>query len=60
MLFAHTDKMLDEGFIRIMVEKPGSLVSSDLEKLLAKAGEKGITMYINYQRSFDARLSELF
>lgn len=50
MLFPHTDKILDAGFSRVMVEKPGSMKSEDLEKLVAKAESKGITMYINYQR----------
>jgi predicted dehydrogenase len=59
MLFPHCDKILDAGFERIMVEKPGALNSADLEKLAVKAEEKGITMYINYQRSFDDRISQL-
>lgn len=50
MLYPHTDKILDAGFERIMIEKPGSLNSGDLEKLAIKAEEKGITMYIDYQR----------
>jgi predicted dehydrogenase len=60
MLFAHTDKILDAGYERLMIEKPGSMNSADLEKLINKAAEKGVTFYINYQRSFDVRLSELF
>lgn len=48
MLYPHTDKILDAGFERIMVEKPGSLNSTELEKLADKADEKGVTMYINY------------
>jgi len=42
-----------------MVEKPGSLNSGDLAKLVNKAKEKGVTFYINYQRSFDPRIAEL-
>ena len=60
MLYPHTDKILDAGYERLMTEKPGSLNSADLQKLITKAEEKEITMYINYQRSFDARVSELF
>jgi predicted dehydrogenase len=60
MLFPHTDKILDAGYERLMIEKPGSLDSADLEKLIKKAEEKNVTMYINYQRSFDARVSALF
>ena len=60
MLYPHTDKILDAGFTRIMVEKPGSLNSVDLEKLAKKGEEKGVTMYIDYQRSFDERVSALF
>jgi predicted dehydrogenase len=51
---------LDAGYERILIEKPGSENSEDLEKLIIKAEEKGITMYINYQRSFDTRVAELF
>jgi len=60
MLFPHTDKILDAGFERLMIEKPGSLNSADLEKLIKKGEDKNVTMYINYQRSFDARVSSLF
>jgi|LakMenEpi03Aug12_release.lakeMendotaPanAssembly.Ray.scaffolds.fasta_scaffold1652483_2 predicted dehydrogenase len=52
--------MLDSGFIRILIEKPGALISEQLEALIKKAESKGITMYINYQRSFDERLSKLY
>ena len=48
MLFPHTDKILDAGFERLMIEKPGSLNSADLEKLIKKGEEKNVTMYINY------------
>ena len=52
--------MLDSGFTRILIEKPGSLFSEQLETLIKKAESKGVTMYINYQRSFDERLDKLF
>lgn len=52
--------MLDSGFIRILIEKPGALLSEQLESLIKKAETKGVTMYINYQRSFDDRLNKLF
>ena len=48
MLFAHTDKILDAGYKRIMVEKPGSLNSAHLAELASKAEKLGVTMYINY------------
>jgi predicted dehydrogenase len=40
--------MLDSGFIRILIEKPGALISEQLEALIKKAESKGVTMYINY------------
>lgn len=52
--------MLDAGFIRILIEKPGALHSEQLETLIEKAKQKGVVMYINYQRQFDDRLSKLF
>mmetsp|Transcript_29749 Transcript_29749/g.36738 ORF Transcript_29749/g.36738 Transcript_29749/m.36738 type:complete len:313 (+) Transcript_29749:68-1006(+) len=59
MLFPHTYKILDAGFERVMMEKPGSLNSSDLEKLNNKAAENGVAFTIDYQRSFDGRVSKL-
>ena len=40
--------MLDSGFIRILIEKPGALISEQLEALIKKA------------ESFDERLSKLY
>ena len=34
MLYEHTDKILNHGYERIMIEKPGSTKSADLEKLM--------------------------
>mmetsp|Transcript_6506 Transcript_6506/g.7439 ORF Transcript_6506/g.7439 Transcript_6506/m.7439 type:complete len:313 (-) Transcript_6506:187-1125(-) len=59
MLYPHTDKILDAGFERVLIEKPGSLNSEDLKKLNDKATAKGIAFTIDYQRSFDGRVSKL-
>ena len=37
MLFHHSDQILDAGFVRIMIEKPGSMKSEELQKLITKA-----------------------
>ena len=55
-----TNEILDlEIFERILLEKPGSLNSWDLEQLCDKADEKGVTMFIDYQRSLDDRVLEV-
>ena len=51
---------MEAGFKRVLLEKPGSTNSDDLEKLVNMAEEKGVTMYINYQRSFDERINALY
>lgn len=51
--------MIDAGFKRIMVEKPGSTNSAELEKLATKAEAAGVTMMINYQRSFNDKVAKL-
>ena len=57
--YEQTDKVLDAGFIRVMCEKPASTNSELLTKLIQKAEAKGVTCYINYQRTFDDRIQKL-
>ena len=60
MLFDHTKRIMEAGFKRILLEKPGSTNSDDLQKLVNMAEEKDIPMFINYQRSFDERINALY
>ena len=60
MLFTHTDIILDSGYERIMVEKPGSSNAVQLAELARKAEANSIKMYINYQRSFNGKIASLF
>ena len=60
MCFDHCKQLIETGFERIMVEKPGCKNGDELSELVTLAESKGVTFYINYQRSFDPRVSELF
>ena len=61
ILYDKTNKMLDSGFYKtIMLEKPGAVNSHDLTKLCEKGEKMGVELYINYQRSFDSRINNLF
>ena len=42
-----------------MIEKPGSVNAAELTALAKKAEDAGVTMMINYQRSFDPRVAAL-
>ena len=59
MLYKQTDMIIDAGFERIMVEKPGSRNSFELDKLVKKAQRKGVAIFINYQRQYDERIIRL-
>lgn len=43
-----------------MVEKPGSFNKEEYEELVDYAEEKGVIIYINYQREFHPKLAQLF
>lgn len=59
MCFDHCKQLIDTGFERIMVEKPGCKDGDELQELVNLAESKNVTMYINYQRSFDPKVAEL-
>lgn len=59
MCFAHCKEMIETGYERLMVEKPGCQNADELSKLVALAAEKNVTFYINYQRSFDPKVAKL-
>ena len=48
MCFAHCKDMIEAGFERILVEKPGCKNVEELQELVAIAEKKGVTFYINY------------
>lgn len=53
MCFQHCKDMIEAGFERILVEKPGCKNVEELQELVKIAESKGVTFYINYQRTFD-------
>lgn len=61
ILFRETEKVLLARHTpkAVLIEKPGSLVSDDLQKLVDLAKTKSISFYINYQRSFDPRVAQV-
>ena len=59
MCFAHCKDMIEAGFERILVEKPGCVDAEEAQELVSIAEKKGVTVYINYQRTFDPKLGEL-
>ena len=48
MCFDHCKQLIETGFERIMVEKPGCKNGDELSELVALAEAKGVTFYINY------------
>jgi predicted dehydrogenase len=46
--------MIDAGVKSILVEKPGALVRSELEKVLTASGQRGVSVSIAYNRRFHA------
>lgn len=59
LCFAHCKELIEVGFERILLEKPGARNLEEFQELISIGEKKGITFYINYQRTFDPKLDEL-
>lgn len=57
--YEYTCRLIEAGFKKILIEKPGAINANELKDLKNKAEEAGVKMSINYHRNFDPRVAKL-
>lgn len=57
-LFEAASALIRDGCKRILIEKPGALAFTDLEKIAEQASDAGAAIYIAYNRRFHSSVSK--